>query len=98
MLVVSFYNDNTFHLSYDIGRWEVEDMEDFKLKIKELLDLKYEHIEDIIAITSKQRDEFSNQLKERLANGEGNDGNLYLEGIVTGMDGVINSLKKYVED
>ncbi|TQR28336.1 hypothetical protein C7Y47_22100 [Lysinibacillus sphaericus] len=73
-------------------------MDDLKLKVKELLDLKYEHIEDIITITSKQRDNFSKQLEERLANGEGNDGNLYLEGIIEGMEGVINSLKKYVSE
>lgn len=37
-MVVSLYNDNTFHLSYDIGRWEVWVLDiEKKLKINNII-------------------------------------------------------------
>ena len=73
-------------------------MEEFKEKIQAALNLKYEHIEDIISVTKKHRDEHIQNLEERKRESKSEKGNLYLEGIIDGMDSVIKGLEAYVRN
>jgi hypothetical protein len=67
---------------------------EYKEKLKELSQLKYKHIDDIISKLSESQLVYTRKLEE--AKQENNEPNaLYLEGLVDGINLMLESLKKY---
>ncbi|WNS74247.1 hypothetical protein RRV45_15155 [Bacillus sp. DTU_2020_1000418_1_SI_GHA_SEK_038] len=71
-------------------------MDEIKEKVKELEELKEQHIREVIERLAKERDHYDSQINLQTT-GNVSEKKLYLEGVRDGLNIAVGSLSKYVE-